>query len=324
VYLEKAIDRPRHIEIQVLADEHGNAVHLFERECSIQRRHKKIIEESPSPFLTPALREQMGSLAVALVKRVGYVNAGTLEFLVDAERRPYFLEMNTRLQVEHPVTELVTGIDLVREQITVAAGAPLTFSQQDICWYGHAIECRVYAEDPENNFFPSPGKISHLQVPFGPGIRDDSGVELNSEVSIYYDPLISKLAAWGRTRNESLDRLRRALDEYEVGGIKTTLPFFREIVRDKEFKSGQLDTGFIGRFNERREAARAAGGFERDQQNEDMAVIAAAIYYVTLRKEASASQPAPGDHENRWKMSGRRSLLEDRKVMSARGKPFRK
>ena len=324
IYLEKAIARPRHIEIQVFADKHGNVVHLGERECSIQRRHQKVIEECPSPINDVTLRDTMGAAAVKLTRAVDYVGAGTVEFLVaDDTRNFYFLEMNTRLQVEHPVTELVTGIDLVREQITVAAGAPLSFSQEDSRWDGHAIECRVYAEDPDNNFFPSPGKITHLQVPFGPGIRDDSGVELNSEVSIYYDPLISKLAAWGRTRNESIDRLRRALDEYEVGGIKTTLPFFREIVRDEEFKSGQLDTGFIGRFNERRQAARTAGA-ERDQQSEDMAIIAAAIHYDTLRKEAYAGQQTPGDRENRWKMSGRRSLLDDRKVMSGRGKPFRK
>jgi len=324
IYLEKAIARPRHIEIQVFADHHGNVVHLGERECSIQRRHQKVIEECPSPINAPKLREAMGAAAVKLTRAVDYVGAGTVEFLVSDETRDfYFLEMNTRLQVEHPVTELVTGIDLVREQITVAAGAALTFSQRDIRWYGHAIECRVYAEDPENNFFPSPGKISYLQVPFGPGIRDDSGVELNSEVSIYYDPLISKLAAWGRNRHESLDRLRRALDEYEVGGIKTTLPFFREIVRDEEFKSGQLDTGFIARFNQRREAARKAGTVEHDQQSEDMAVIAAAIHYATLRKEATAGQQVPGDREDRWKMSGRASRLNDRQVISARRKPFR-
>ena len=325
IYLEKAIAGPRHIEIQVFADRHGNVVHLGERECSIQRRHQKVIEECPSPIDDPELREAMGAAAVKLTRAVDYVGAGTVEFLVADETRDfYFLEMNTRLQVEHPVTELVTGIDLVREQITVAAGAPLTFSQEDIRWYGHAIECRVYAEDPENNFFPSPGKITYLQVPFGPGIRDDSGVELNSEVSIYYDPLISKLAAWGLTRDESLDRLRRALDEYEVGGIKTTLPFFREIVRDEEFRLGQLDTGFIARFNQRREAARKAGAVEHDQKSEDMAVIAAAIHYVTLRKEASAGQQLPRDRENRWKMSERASRLNDRQMMSARRKPFRK
>ena len=313
VYLEKAIARPRHIEIQVFADARGNVVHLGERECSIQRRHQKVIEECPSPINDSQLRKTMGAAAVKLARAVNYVGAGTVEFLVEDETRDfYFLEMNTRLQVEHPVTELVTGIDLVREQITVAAGAPLSFGQEDVRWNGHAVECRVYAEDPENNFFPTPGRISYLQVPAGPGIRDDSGVALDSQVSIYYDPLVSKLAAWGRTRSESLDRLRRALDEYEVGGIKTTLPFFREIIRDEEFKSGRLDTGFITRFNERRDAARAAGTSQHDQQQEDMAIIAAAIRYARLRKEASARPPAPSDGENRWKMSGRMASLDHR------------
>jgi acetyl-CoA carboxylase biotin carboxylase subunit len=323
VYLEKAVARPRHIEIQVFADKHGNVVHLGERECSIQRRHQKVVEECPSPINDPKLREAMGAAAVKLTRAVNYVGAGTIEFLVaDETREFYFLEMNTRLQVEHPVTELVTGIDLVREQITVAAGAPLSFGQEEIRWHGHAIECRVYAEDPENNFFPSPGRISYLKVPFGPGIRDDSGVELNSEVSIYYDPLISKLAAWGRTRNESIDRLRRALDEYAVGGIKTTLPFFREIVRDEEFRSARLDTGFIARFNERREARVEA--VAPDQELEDMAVIAAAIHYSRLRKEASAGQQVTDAIENRWKMSGRLALLNDRNLSGSGNKNFRK
>jgi len=200
----------------------------------------------------------------------------------------------------------VTGFDLVREQINVAAGAPLSFTQADVRWQGHAIECRVYAEDPANNFFPSPGRITHLQVPHGPGIRDDSGVGAGSEVSIYYDPMISKLAAWGRTREESIDRLRRALDEYQVGGIKTTLPFFREIVRDEEFAAGKLDTGFIARFNERRAAATTA----RDQETEDMALIAATVHYATLRRQASTNHGA-GD-QSRWKMSGRKSLAGGR------------
>jgi acetyl-CoA carboxylase biotin carboxylase subunit len=251
----------------------------------------------------------MGDAAVKLARTVNYVGAGTVEFLVaDETREFYFLEMNTRLQVEHPVTELVTGIDLVREQITVAGGAPLSFSQQDVRWFGHAIECRVYAEDPENNFFPSPGRINYLQVPFGPGIRNDSGVELNSEVSIHYDPLISKLAAWGRDRNEAIDRLRRALDEYEVGGIRTTLPFFREIVRDEEFKSAKLDTGFIGRFNERRAVKRDNGS---EEVLPDIAVIAAAIHHAKLQKEASLNS-RPAETENRWKMSSRAALHEAR------------
>ncbi|HUS12440.1 MAG TPA: acetyl-CoA carboxylase biotin carboxylase subunit [Pyrinomonadaceae bacterium] len=311
IYLEKAIARPRHIEIQVFADSHGNVVHLGERECSIQRRHQKVIEECPSPINDAQLREAMGAAAVMLTRAVNYLGAGTVEFLVaDETRQFYFLEMNTRLQVEHPVTELVTGIDLVREQITVATGLPLSFSQADVKWQGHAIECRVYAEDPQNNFFPSPGTISYLQAPSGPGIRDDSGVELNSEVSIYYDPLISKLAAWGRTRDESIDRLRRALDEYEVGGIKTTLPFFREIVRDEEFKLGKLDTGFIARFNKRREIAVKSEPSQQNQEQRDMAVIAAALHYAALRNEASARPQSANDRdrENRWKMSGRTAI----------------
>ena len=322
VYLEKAIARPRHIEIQVFADSQGNVVHLGERECSIQRRHQKVIEECPSPINDPGLREAMGAAAVKLARAVNYVGAGTVEFLVADETRDfYFLEMNTRLQVEHPVTELVTGLDLVREQITVAQGAPLTFNQDGVRWQGHAIECRVYAEDPNNNFLPSPGRITHLQVPYGPGIRDDSGVELNSEVSIHYDPLISKLAAWGRTRDESIDRLRRALDEYEVGGIKTTLPFFREIVRDKEFQSGRLDTGFISRFNERR----ALESFDADDKfnQEDIPLLAAAINYARTQKAASLNQHSLSDGSNRWKLTGRGALHEARNVAARQGKRLR-
>jgi acetyl-CoA carboxylase biotin carboxylase subunit len=321
LYVEKVIDRPRHIEIQIFADTHGNVVHLGERECSIQRRHQKVIEECPSPINDAGLRERMGTAAVKLARAVNYVGAGTVEFLVaDATHEFYFLEMNTRLQVEHPVSELVTGMDLVREQITVAAGAPLSFKQKDVTWNGHAIECRVYAEDPDNNFFPSPGRINYLRVPFGPGIRDDSGVEVNSEVSIHYDPLISKLAAWGRTREECIDRLRRALDEYEVGGIKTTLPFFRKIVRDEEFKSGRLDTGFIARFNERRTAAIPDTNAEIKQ---DIALIAAAIHYARLRREAAFSHPPSGDGQSRWKMSGRTSLQEARNMTARQSKRFR-
>jgi acetyl-CoA carboxylase biotin carboxylase subunit len=326
LYLEKAIVRPRHIEIQVFADNQGNVVHLGERECSIQRRHQKVIEECPSPINDAKLREAMGTAAVELARAVNYLGAGTVEFLVaDETREFYFLEMNTRLQVEHPVTELVTGIDLVREQITVASGAPLSFTQDAVAWRGHAIECRVYAEDPHNNFLPSPGRIAYLKVPNGPGIRDDSGVELNSEVSIYYDPLISKLAAWGSTRSESIDRLRRALDEYEVGGIKTTLPFFREIVRDEEFQSGLLDTAFISRFNERRSSRHSTGPERADKQEQiqkDIAVIAAAVHYATLRREGSVNTQSPADIQNRWKMSGRAALREGRNVNGARRKKF--
>jgi acetyl-CoA carboxylase biotin carboxylase subunit len=303
VYLEKVVEKPRHIEIQIFADQHGNFVHLGERECSIQRRHQKVIEECPSPLNDPELRQRMGSAAIDIARSVKYVGAGTVEFLFsDTTRDFYFLEMNTRLQVEHPVTELVTGFDLVREQLNVAAGGRLSFSQDDVRWQGHAIECRVYAEDPENNFFPSPGKITFLRVPAGPGIRDDGGVAEGDEVSIYYDPLISKLGAWGRTRAEAIDRLRRALSEYAVGGIRTTLPFFREVVRDQEFIEARLDTGFITRFNERRQQITPATDASTE---EDMAIIAAALAYSQDRRTTIM----PRTEESRWKLSGRRANL---------------
>lgn len=293
VYIEKAIVRPRHIEIQVFSDTHGNHVHLGERECSIQRRHQKVIEECPSPIDSEELRARMGECAVLVSKAVDYVGAGTVEFLVsDVDRSFYFLEMNTRLQVEHPVTELVTGIDLVREQICVAAGLELSFSQSDVRLNGHAIECRVYAEDPENNFLPSPGTIRSLRVPQGPGVRDDSGVYAGSEVSIHYDPMISKFAVHGRTRTEAIDRMRRALMEYEIGGIQTTLPFFREIMEDEDFIAGKLDTGYIARFNGRRRTP------ERDETENDIAIIASAL----AQKSHQAVTPprSNGQRPSRW------------------------
>jgi acetyl-CoA carboxylase biotin carboxylase subunit len=256
----------------------------------------------------------MGEAAVNAARGVNYTGAGTVEFLVsDATRDFYFLEMNTRLQVEHPVTELVTGLDLVREQIRVAAGEPLSFTQEEIQWRGHAIECRVYAENPENNFLPSPGRITSLRVPSGPGVRDDTGVEEGAEVSIYYDPMISKLAAWGRTREEAIDRLRRALDEYAVGGIKTTLPFFREIVRDREFIEGRLDTGFIERFFERRKARLEAGtvveeASEDEKARRDMALIAAALEYTRAQNQISRGNQPPEQEESRWRLAGRMAL----------------
>jgi acetyl-CoA carboxylase biotin carboxylase subunit len=327
LYLEKVVERPRHIEIQIFADAHGNVVHLGERECSIQRRHQKVVEECPSPINDTDLRQRMGEAALKIARAVDYVGAGTVEFLVaDATHEFYFLEMNTRLQVEHPVTELVTGIDLVREQIMVAAGERLSFSQKEICWQGHAIECRVYAEDPENNFFPSPGTISFLQAPSGPGIREDSGVRANTEVSIHYDPMISKLAAWGRSRTEAIDRLRRALDEYQIGGIKTTLAFFREIVRDEEFIAGRLDTGFIARFNERREVARRSVPTQTEEieiRRRDLALIAGAIHYGKLQREASLQREPAGGAKNRWKMSGRSALIRQRTLIDKRAQRLR-
>ncbi|MEA2172620.1 MAG: acetyl-CoA carboxylase, biotin carboxylase subunit [Blastocatellia bacterium] len=317
IYLEKAIERPRHIEIQIFADTQGSFVHLGERECSIQRRHQKVIEECPSPINDVNLRQRMGDAAIRAARSVAYVGAGTIEFLVaDATRDFYFLEMNTRLQVEHPVTELVTGIDLVREQIMVASGAPLSFTQADVSWTGHAIECRVYAEDPDNNFLPSPGRITHLSVPAGPGIRDDGGVNSGTEVSIYYDPMISKLAAWGRTRAEAIDRLRRALDEYFVGGIKTTLPFFRGIVRDPEFIVGQLDTGFISRFNMRRaeipDQPEAMQISEAEETKRDVALIAAALAYAGRGQESSSNHQPREQESSRWRLAGRAALHNSR------------
>jgi acetyl-CoA carboxylase, biotin carboxylase subunit len=295
LYLEKAVERPRHIEIQVFADNHGNVVHLGERECSIQRRHQKVIEECPSPINDPELRRRMGEEAVKIARAVNYTGAGTVEFLLsDTTLAFYFLEMNTRLQVEHPVTELVTGLDLVREQFAVAAGTQLSFTQDEVQWVGHAIECRIYAEDPANNFFPSPGTITSLQEPLGPGVRIDSGVRRLTEVSIHYDPMIAKLAVWGRTRAEAIDRLRRALDEYEVSGITTTLPFFREIVRDEEFIAGKLDTGFIGRFNERRSKP------EISIEDHDLAIIAAALHYKKTQPQIRGSNSV-----SKWKLAAR-------------------
>jgi acetyl-CoA carboxylase biotin carboxylase subunit len=313
LYLEKAVERPRHIEIQVFADSFGNVVHLGERECSIQRRHQKVIEECPSPINDPELRRQMGEEAVKIARAVNYVGAGTVEFLVaDATREFYFLEMNTRLQVEHPVTELVTNFDLVREQFQVAAGQRLSFTQEDVEWQGHAIECRIYAEDPDNNFFPSPGRITSLREPSGPGIRLDSGVRLNSEVSIHYDSMIAKLAVWGRTRTEAIERLRRALDEYDVGGITTTLPFFRRVARDAEFIGGNLDTGFITRFNAREEAA---GPPVRNEEEADMATIAAALHFLKQQTRTVASTTSAP--LSRWKMSGRNAALANRQPVSS-------
>lgn len=248
VYLEKFIENPRHIEIQVLGDEHGNLVYLGERECSVQRRHQKVIEEAPSAFVDDDLRRRMGKVAVQAAASAGYTNAGTVEFLVDAQRSFYFLEMNTRLQVEHPVTELVTGLDLVHLQLRIAAGEKLPFRQEDIAIRGHALECRIYAEDPENNFFPSPGRITALHRPSGPGIREDCGVYQGWTVPLDYDPMLSKLISYAPDRPTSIERMRRALDEYFIGGIKTNLSFFRTILKDPDFIAARIDTGYLDRL----------------------------------------------------------------------------
>ena len=246
VFVERYIPVARHIEVQIMADRHGNVIHLGERECSVQRRYQKIIEETPSTAVDEGLRRRMGGLACRLARQAGYTNAGTVEFILDPERNFYFLEMNTRLQVEHPVTELVTGVDLVRWQLAVAQGQPLPLAQDEIPRRGAAIECRVYAEDSVR-FLPSPGTITSLRVPGGPGIRDDSGVVAGSVISVHYDPMISKLCAWANTRPAAIDRMRRALGEYHVGGIRTNLGFHRQVMRHAAFAAGEYDTGFIER-----------------------------------------------------------------------------
>ena len=304
IYVEKYLDCPRHIEFQVLADQHGNCIHLGERECSIQRRNQKIIEESPSPMMTPELREKMGEMAIRAARAVGYYSAGTVEFLVDGNGNFYFLEMNTRLQVEHPVTELVTGIDLVKSQLLIAEGQPLPWKQEDIHQRGAAIECRIYAEDPDNNFLPSPGKILGLTIPAGPGIRDDGGIYEGYEVPIYYDPLLSKLVAWGSDRQEAVQRIRRALQEYKIVGIKTNLPFLRKILEHKAFIKGEIDTHFINRHI-------TAGTMEEvPAALREVAVIAAAIHAYE-REINRTQQPASTSQQkiSRWKEAGRQAFL---------------
>ncbi|MBN8703498.1 MAG: acetyl-CoA carboxylase biotin carboxylase subunit [Bacteroidetes bacterium] len=248
VFIEKYVAGPRHIEIQVLGDSHGNVVYLFERECSVQRRHQKVVEEAPSSVLNPELRRQMGECAVAVAKACNYEGAGTVEFLLDENKNFYFLEMNTRLQVEHPVTEMITGVDLVKEQIRVARGEKLSFTQEDLKINGHAIEVRVYAEDPANNFLPDIGKLATYRIPKGPGIRVDDGFEEGMDISIYYDPMIAKLVCHAGTRKEAIDRTIRAIDDYEITGVETTLDFCRFVLNHEAFISGNFDTHFVKKY----------------------------------------------------------------------------
>lgn len=245
VFIERYVGSPRHIEVQVMGDTHGNIVHLFERECSIQRRHQKVIEEAPSSILTGEIRAEMGRCAVLVAKACDYVGAGTVEFLMDENRNFFFLEMNTRLQVEHPVTELITGIDLVKEQINVAMGHPLSFKQEDLKISGHAIEVRVYAEDPQNNFLPDIGRLNTYSPPKGPGVRVDDGFEQGMDIPIYYDPMIAKLVTYGKDRKEAIDRMVRAIDEYKISGVATTLSFCKFVLKHDAFTSGNFDTNFI-------------------------------------------------------------------------------
>jgi acetyl-CoA carboxylase biotin carboxylase subunit len=295
LYLEKYLVRPRHIEMQIFGDARGNMVYLGERECSVQRRHQKVIEEAPSPVMDAALRSQMGEAAVKLARAGGYTNAGTVEFLVDAQRNFYFLEMNTRLQVEHPVTELVTGLDLVKLQIRVAAGEALPFAQADVALRGHAMECRIYAEDPSNNFFPSPGKIQTQRIPAGPGIRVDQGVYAGWTVPNEYDPLLAKLVAWGSDRQEAAARMRSALAEYFVSGIETNLGMFRRILNDAEFLRGELHTRWLdGWLTEGLTETRAQAS-----KAEDAAVIAAVL--ANFCQAADSAEPPRAAADSRWK-----------------------
>jgi acetyl-CoA carboxylase biotin carboxylase subunit len=299
MYMEKFVEKPRHVEVQVLADTYGNTIHLYERECSLQRRHQKVIEESPSMAVNQTVREQMGRVAVEAAKAVHYVGAGTVEFLVDAHQNFYFLEMNTRIQVEHPVTELVTGVDLVKAQIEIAAGDHLALQQQDIQQRGWAIECRIYAEDPARDFFPSPGKIEILRTPGGNGIRDDSGVYEGWDVPIYYDPMISKLCAYGRTRDEAIQRMLRALQEYTVEGITTNIPFHRWALKHPRFLAGDLDTGFI---------PQEFHGLPFDEDHLHQEVILAAAALSAYHKDQALARALPhsgrGGGLSAWRASG--------------------
>ncbi len=303
VYIEKYIEEPHHIEIQILADHFGKVVYLGERECSMQRRYQKILEETPSPFLDEKTRQDMGRLAVKAAANIGYRNAGTVEFIVDKDRNFYFLEMNARLQVEHPITEMVTGIDLVKCQLEIAAGQALPFCQKDIKPTGHSIECRVMAEDPFNDFIPSPGKIIYLHTPAGLGVRDDSGIYQGFDVPLEYDPLLSKLITWGKTREQAISRMGRALSEYQVYGIKTTIPFFKRILHHPGFLAGRYNTHFIARLEKES---------DRDDPAEEIAALIAAGI-KSWRDAATQTRMAGGRKDNPWKIQGRLHNLSNRR-----------
>lgn len=301
VYLEKFVEEPHHIEFQILGDNYGNVIHLCERECSVQRRNQKIVEESPSPFVTPELRKQMGDAAVAAAKAVNYIGAGTIEFLVDKNRNFYFLEMNTRLQVEHPITEEVLGVDLVKEQIHVANGVPLRLKQEDIQQRGHAIECRICAEDAEFNFMPCPGVIRQITEPNGIGVRVDSYVYEGYEIPIHYDPMIGKLIVWAVNRTYAIERMRRVLHEYKITGIKTNISYLRSIMDTPDFVNGKYDTGFI-----QKNAERLQKGLSTDDgtETENVAMIAAYIDYLMNLEENSSSQGTDNRPISRWREFG--------------------
>jgi len=296
LYIEKYMKEPHHIEVQILADKEGNIVYLGERECSIQRRYQKVLEETPSPFLDDALRHKIGRIAVKAAKAVAYQNAGTVEFIVDKDKNIYFLEMNTRLQVEHPVTEMVTGLDIVKSQIEIAAGRPLAFSQEDIKPKGASLECRIYAEDSSNEFMPSPGRIERLRSPAGgPGIRYDNGTYEGYEVPLEYDPLLSKIITWGATRNEAIQRMCRALSEYQVYGIKTIIPFFKRILKHPDFLKGNYNTHFIARLEKEGDLV--------DSEEEVVVLIAAGIKSYRESKAIFACKQK--NNKSNWKLHGR-------------------
>ncbi len=302
VYIEKFVEEPRHIEFQILADSKGHTIHLGERECSIQRRHQKVIEEAPSILLDPGMRQDMGNAAIKAAQACGYQNAGTIEFLVDKHRNYYFLEMNTRLQVEHPVTEMVTGLDIVKEQLMIASGQKMSLDKSVDCFWGHAIECRVYAEDPDNNFAPSPGIIQHIAPPSGPGIREDSGVTSGSEISLYYDPMLSKLIAWAPTRTAAIERMVRALSEYELQGIHSTIPFLIRTLQHKRFISGDFTTNFI---------AEEDSLFQMDEQKGKIAALAAAIFFEQEKNKKKYQNNVKAEQSN-WKLNHRKKILDRR------------
>lgn len=303
VYVEKFIESPHHIEFQILADSLGNVVHVCERECSVQRRHQKVVEETPSPLMTPDKREEMGQHAIAAAQSVSYEGAGTVEFLMDNDRNYYFLEMNTRLQVEHPITEIVTGVDLVKEQINIANGLSISFKQEDVVQHGHAIECRIYAEDPENNFMPSPGKVLHMTEPMGFGVRLDGYVYEGYEIPIYYDPMLAKLITWGLNREDALHRMKRALHEYKVTGIKTSIPFLERIMETEDFKSGNYDTGFIEKNSE--------SLFEKNECTMECQDISMIVAYVDYLSEVDKLKPgvAQQNGDSGWKKYGRKQAV---------------
>lgn len=299
VYLEKYFETVRHVEIQILADSFGHVVHLLERDCSIQRRHQKIIEESPCPVLTPSLRTLMGESAIAAARAAGYVNAGTVEFLLTPDLSFYFLEVNARLQVEHPVTEMITGLDLVRHQIDIAAGRKLELKQEDIAGQGHAIECRIYAEDPENDFFPSPGTLEYIREPSGPGIRNDCGVYSGVDVPVYYDPIISKLIVHGQTRDQAIERMVKALKDYVILGVKTPIPFMIDVLESEAFKGGEIYTHFIRTH---------FPDWKPGEKNRDLALIAWAMDELTEKPRThqntgANSIPEPWETLGSWRLA---------------------